>query len=150
MEKQKQIKIALIEDHEGVRVSLQNFFEYCNFSVVLLAANGRMAMEILRMQQALPDVCILDINMPEMDGFQTAKELAENYPLVRILVFSSLDNKKILAEMLDLGARGYVLKGAPAENLKTAVIRLHEGAYYFSESIRSAALDYLAGKRDSQ
>ena len=144
MEKEKQITISIIDDHSGLRVSLQNFLQYSNFKVVLEAANGQLAIESLQMLEVLPDICILDINMPVMDGYQTAKELAGRYPGIRILVFSSLDNKRSIREMLSLGVKGYVLKGSSPEKLKTAVIKLYEGGYYFSETIRNTALGYLA------
>nr|WP_315242540.1 response regulator transcription factor [uncultured Flavobacterium sp.] len=144
MEKEKQITISIIEDHSGLRVSLQNFLQYSNFKVVLEAANGQLAIESLQMLEVLPDICILDINMPVMDGYQTAKELAKRYPGIKILVFSSLDNKRSIREMLSLGVKGYVLKGSAAEKLKTAVIKLHQGGYYFSETISQTAVSYLA------
>lgn len=148
MENEKQITIALIDDHEGLRVSLKNFLEYSNFKVVLQAANGRQAIDSLQEMELLPDICILDINMPVMDGFQTAGALAEKYPTLKILVFSSLDNRKCIEEMLRLGARGYVLKGSSTEKLKKAVIKLHHGGYYFTETVSSTALSYLAEKRN--
>lgn len=144
MEKEKQITISIIEDHTGLRVSLQNFLQYNNFKVVHEAANGQLAIDSLQIQEVLPDICILDINMPVMDGYQTAKELAVRYPKIKILVFSSLDNKRSIEEMLSLGVRGYVLKGSAPEKLKTAVIKLYEGDYYFSETISKTALSYLA------
>lgn len=148
MEKENQIKIALIDDHEGLRISLQNFLEYSNFKVMLQAANGQEAIEGLQLQEVLPDICILDISMPVMDGYQTAKQMAERYPEIKILVFSSLDNKKSIIEMLRLGVQGYVLKGSAPEKLKKAVIKLDQGEYYFSETISKTALTYLAGNSD--
>lgn len=147
MEKEKQITIALIDDHEGLRISLQNFLEYSNFKVVLQAANGQEAIDSLKMKEVLPDICILDIRMPVMDGYQTAKLMADRYPKIKILVFSSLDNKKSIIEMLSLGARGYVMKGSAPEKLKKAVIKLDQGEYYFSETISKTALSYLAENR---
>lgn len=122
--------------------------EYSNFKVVLQAANGQEAIERLQMQEVLPDICILDISMPVMDGYQTAKQMAERYPEIKILVFSSLDNKKSIIEMLSLGVRGYVLKGSAPEKLKKAVIKLDQGESYFSETISKTALSYLAENND--
>nr|WP_199001438.1 response regulator transcription factor [Flavobacterium sp. ASV13] len=144
MDKENQITIALIDDHQGLRISLQNFLEYSNFKVVLQAANGQEAIEGLQMQEVLPQICILDISMPVMDGYQTAKLMAERYPEIKILVFSSLDNKKSIIEMLSLGVRGYVMKGSAPEKLKKAVMKLDQGEYYFSETISKTALSYLA------
>lgn len=144
MKNEKQITISIIEDHIGLRVSLENFLQYNNFKVVLQAANGQLAIESLKLQEILPDICILDINMPVMDGFQTAKALAVRYPKIKILVFSSLDNKRSIREMLSLGVKGYILKGTSPEKLKTAVIKLYEGGYYFSETISKTAESYLA------
>ena len=149
MEKEYQITIALIDDHEGLRISLQNFLEYCDFKVVMQADNGQTAIELLQNQDHLPDICILDISMPVMDGYQTAKELAERFPKIKVLVFSSHDQKKSIQEMLRLGVKGYFLKGSSPERLKDAVPKIYEGGYYFSETIRETALNYLAENRSN-
>lgn len=148
MEKENQIKIALIEDHQGLRKSLQKIFEACNFTVVMQADNGQAAIDSLEVQDLMPDICVLDINMPIMDGFQTAKEIAQKYPQIKILVLSSHDYKTSIREMLRLGVRGYVLKGSSPEKLKTAVLKLYEGGYYFSETVSKTALSYLAENRN--
>lgn len=150
MENDKLITIALIEDHEGLRISLQNFLEYSNFKVVLQKANGREAIDALESIEQLPQICILDINMPVMDGYQTAGLLSEKYPEIRVLVFTSLDNRKSIEEMLGLGVRGYIVKGSPPEKLKEAAVKLCQGGYFFSETVRSTALTYLAEKRNFQ
>lgn len=126
------------------------FLEYCDFKVVLQAENGQRAIELLQKQDQLPDICILDISMPIMDGYQTAKELAERFPKIKVLVFSSHDHKKSIEEMLRLGIKGYVLKGSSPERLKDAVPRLFEGSYYFSETIRETAMSYLAENRNNE
>lgn len=83
--------------------------------------------------------------MPEMDGFDTARELKQRYSQIKILVLSSLDHKKFITKMLDLGVKGYILKGYASEELKTAVMKLYKGGYYFSETVNSTAVSYLAG-----
>lgn len=148
MDKELQITIALVDDHAGLRVSLHNFLEHYGFSVVLQAANGLELIESLQVLDVLPDICILDVSMPVMDGFQTAAELAERYPQIKVLVFSTLDNKKSIVEMLKLGVKGYVLKGSSTENLRKAVKKLYEDSYYFSETISSTAYNYLAENRN--
>jgi len=143
MEKENQITIALIDDHQKLREAVARFFESCNFNVVVQAGHGEMGLNYLQMCEIVPDVCILDINMPVMDGFATAKELAKKYPHMKIVVFSSRDDGISVKEMLRLGAKGYLLKGSDPAEIKAAVLKIHKGEYYFSEEVNKVAQDYL-------
>lgn len=149
MEKQQQIRIGIIEDYPALRECLKKIFESCNFEVVILADNGKHALESLNALDTLPDICVLDINMPVMDGFETAKILAQVYPQIKILVHSSLDNTKSITAMLRLGVRGYILKGVNSTAIKKAVLKVYHGGYYFSETVSERALNYLEGMADS-
>lgn len=140
---EKQITIALIDDSKILQKLLKYSFKHYGFKIVLQANNGQAALKGLHRQEIKPDVCILDINMPVIDGFRTARELAKNHPHIKILIFNSPDNSTAVEEMLKFGARGYMVKGSALEKLQTAVVELYHGGYYFSETVRGAALNYL-------
>ena len=134
-------KVLVVDDASFMRMRMTKLLTENGYEVEE-AENGAEA--VAKYQDSKPDLVLMDITMPVMDGFQKAGELAEKYPGIRILVFSSLDNKRSITEMLSLGVKGYVLKGSAPEKLKTAVIKLHQGGYYFSETISKTALSYLA------
>lgn len=128
-------KVALADDHvllrKGLATLIDSFDEYC---VVLQADNG------LELQQGLdndnlPDLVLLDINMPKLDGFATAKWLKQTYPLINVLALSMYDNENSVIRMFKAGARGYILKDCEPEELKTALNSVMQKGYYYSELV---------------
>lgn len=105
------IRVALIDDHDLLRDGICKFLESFGFQTVFEAENGKVALDEMQKVEVLPDVCIVDINMPVMDGFETTKALNADYPNVKILAFSVNDDEKDVLKMLKNGAAGYILKG---------------------------------------
>ncbi|TGE27359.1 response regulator [Hymenobacter metallicola] len=113
-------RIILADDHtilrEGIRALL---VAESDFDVVGEAANGNQLLELLATTPA--DVVVLDITMPELDGFAALPLLLAQYPQVRVLVLSMLDHERYVAQALDLGALGYVLKNAAIAEIIHAI-----------------------------
>jgi two-component system invasion response regulator UvrY len=129
------IKIALVDDHVVLRKSLGILIEMLqDFEVVFEADNGRHLIEQIK-DKATPDIILLDITMPVMDGFETAKWLKQKYPKAKILALSMISNDLIVIRMLKNGARGYILKDCEPEELKTALHEIYEYGYYYNELI---------------
>ncbi|OQP65510.1 hypothetical protein A3860_17755 [Niastella vici] len=109
------IKIAVVDDHKGVRRSLKTLLEIKNFKVIIEADNGRSLLEQLNVSSEIPHLCILDVNMPEMNGFDTAKALKKDWQTIKIIGFSSdVDSKD---KMLMMGADAFLSKDCEAEEL---------------------------------
>jgi len=90
----KKIEIALADDHTIVRKGIKGIIEsYAEFDVTLDVSNGRQLIEALSIKRQLPDICVLDINMPEMNGYETAKKLKQLFPQIKILALSMYDNE---------------------------------------------------------
>jgi two-component system invasion response regulator UvrY len=126
------IKIAMADDHVLLRDALAvviNGFDHCK--VILLAANGR---ELLDQMQSdlLPDLVILDLNMPQMDGYETAKYLRIHYPQIYVLVLSMYDSEISLLRMLQAGARGFLKKDIHPGELKIAIQSVMATGYFYS------------------
>ena len=133
------IRVALIEDHSLLRDGLCKFLESFGFQTVFEAENGKVALDEMQKVEVLPDVCIVDINMPVMDGFETTKALNADYPNVKILAFSVNDDEKDVLKMLKNGAAGYILKGADPGELRKAIEVVYSGGKYFSAGISKIA-----------
>ncbi|HTF30752.1 MAG TPA: response regulator transcription factor, partial [Flavitalea sp.] len=97
---------------------LINSFE--NFAVLFEANNGNEIKSKLG-KHIIPDIVLLDVNMPDMDGYETAQWLHTNFPQVKVLALSMFSDENIIIRMLKLGAKGYILKNAEPEELKEAL-----------------------------
>ena len=127
--------ISIVDDHIPFRkgmIVLINLFK--DYQVLFEADNGRDLMEKIR-PELLPDIILLDIIMPEMDGFETARWLKESYPDIKILALSTMDSEAEIMRMIEYGAKGYILKDADGEELKSAFEKLIRGDLHFSENL---------------
>lgn len=127
------IKIALIDDHVILRKSLAVLIGmFKDFEIVMQADNGRDFINQLTPKQ-LPDIAVLDITMPVMDGVETARWLKQNHPQVKVLALSMLKNDLIIIRMLKNGAGGYILKDCEPAELRAALHNVYEKGYYYNE-----------------
>jgi len=129
------IKVALVDDHVLLRkglAALVNSFD--DFTVVFEADNGQDMLQKIKADD-LPDLVLLDINMPKMDGYASAQWLKQTYPLVKIMALSMYDNENAVIRMFKAGARGYILKDCEPPELKTALLSVMEKGYFYSELV---------------
>jgi len=143
MSGQKQISVAVIEDHDLLRDGLSEFLEHLGIHVSMKAKNGQVALEQMERAESLPDVCITDVNMPVLDGFGTAKAIRERFPELKVLGYSMNNEAEIIIEMLRSGANGYVIKGGSIDELKQAIETVHKEGVYLGQSSGKVLLDYL-------
>ncbi|HET9055832.1 MAG TPA: response regulator transcription factor [Chitinophagaceae bacterium] len=126
--------IALVDDHVLLRNGLTQLIKEMGYCVSLEANNGKDFIEKLN-PNSLPDIVLLDLNMPVMDGYETANWLKKNYPQIKILALSMNDNDIAIIRMLKIGARGYVLKDTDPSQLKLALDEILEKGFYYSEMV---------------
>lgn len=134
-----QTSVALVDDHvllrNGLASLVRSFGEY---SVLFEANNGKHFIDQLHQVQQLrsmPDVVLLDINMPEMDGYDTALWLKKHHPEVKVLALSMYDNENAIIRMFKAGAKGYILKDCDPQELRTALDSIVRKGYYYSEMV---------------
>jgi two-component system, NarL family, invasion response regulator UvrY len=135
--------IALADDHHLIRnalVELINKFD--GFKVIFDVANGQEFVEYLKFNDA-PDIALIDINMPEMNGFETTLYLAQNYPTIKTLALSIEDNEESIIHMLRCGAIGYLLKDTETLDFKAALEEVKSKGYYHSELVSNTLLKSL-------
>lgn len=134
----RKIQVTVTDDHILMRNALArliNSFE--GYTVLAEADNGKDLVAKIE-QHLIPDIVLLDVNMPEMDGFETTQWLHKNYPFIKVLVLSMLSDEKTIIKMFRLGAKGYLLKNTDAEELKMALDSIIDKNVYLS--------DYVSGK----
>lgn len=134
------LRLFLADDHEIVRFGLRNLLEsQFGWSVVGEAANGRDAVDaVLRLN---PDVTLLDISMPEVNGFDAARQILAAGSRTKILILSVHDTAEVLEQVLDSGARGYVLKSDAMRELVAAVDAVRSNKTFFTPKIAQSVLD---------
>lgn len=131
----KKITVAIADDHGLLRTALArlvNTFE--DYTVLFEASNGKELKAIV-LKHIIPDIVMLDVNMPEMDGYETAQWLNKNYPQIKILALSMLSDEKTIIKMFRLGAKGYLLKNTDPDELKKALNTLIDKNYYLSDYV---------------
>ena len=135
------ISIALVDDHTMFRKGLANILkEEEGFSVLLEADNGREFVGVITLQNLKPDIVLLDVHMPEMDGYDTALWVQENLPLAHVLVLSMNDDEEMVIKMLRSGAKGYVLKDATPAELCRAVRNIMANGFHLSKLVTGKLL----------
>jgi DNA-binding NarL/FixJ family response regulator len=129
------VKIALVDDHILFRRGLSkiiNSFE--DYKILFEANNGKDLTNMLSPQN-LPAIILLDITMPEMNGYETARWLLNNYPSIKVLALSMLNEEKAIIKMLKNGAKGYILKDSEPLELSRALKSLVEKGIYINDII---------------
>ena len=128
------VKIALADDHVLLRNGLANLLKDQDYDVIFEADNGAELLDKLKTRE-IPDIVLMDINMPKMDGYDTAQWLKKNYPDIKVLALSMYDDENAIIRMLKAGARGYILKDSDPAELKFAIHSLLTKGFYHSELV---------------
>ena len=138
-----QITIARADDHTLFRKGLCTLIElFPRYKVLFDVSNGKEFIEKIA-QFGPPQIALLDISMPEMDGFQTAALLKENYPEVKILALTTMDAESCIIKMIKHGARGYVMKYADPDELKLAFEEVMSIGYYYNDIITRKVMNAI-------
>jgi two-component system, NarL family, invasion response regulator UvrY len=129
------MKIAFADDQPIVREGIRSTIARHNYlSIIIEAKNGRELLDAIERAPELPDVCILDINMPVMNGFDTIEELKRRWPEMGVLVFTVFKNEWQLMRMMYYGANGYLLKSSGTDELCRAIVAVANNGLYYTDS----------------
>ena len=137
------IRVLLADDHSIVRAGLRRLVEDAGDMVVVAdAADGREA--IKKVQESLPDVAVIDLSMPGMDGLEVVGRLLSQYPKLPVLILTMHEEEQYVVRAIEAGAMGYVTKRSAAEQLLKAIRKVHGGGRYLSESASEALAARMA------
>jgi len=128
-------KVALVEDHTLLRKGLANLVDgFREYKVLFEVSNGQELINVIDPAN-LPDLVLMDVNMPEMDGYSTTSWLKRNYPDIMTLALSMYDTENAIIRMFKAGVRGYIMKYCNPADLKQALDALVQKGYYYSELV---------------
>lgn len=136
--------IVIVDDHALFRKGLAALINmFPNYKILFDAANGKDFISKLNPQQ-LPNIVLMDISMPEMDGYATTEWLTNNFPEIKVLALSTMDAETAIIKMIKSGAKGYVLKDAEPEELKLAFDEVMGRGYFYNELITRKVLQSVS------
>lgn len=128
-------KIGLVDDHQLFLKSLSFMLESFNsYNVVLEACNGKDLQEKIKGKKELPDIILVDVNMPVMDGVETTKWLSENYPQIKIIALSMNADDSTIIAMFKAGCCGYLLKDTHPNELEKALDEINKRGFYNADA----------------
>jgi len=126
--------IVLADDHIMLRNGLAALVKTQGYNVLYEAGNGKELIEQLDPDN-LPDIVLMDLNMPEMDGYETTKYLRSRHPTIKVLALSMYDHESAIIRILKCGAKGYILKDSDPDELKQAIEAVEKKGFYYSELV---------------
>ncbi|MDJ0631634.1 MAG: response regulator transcription factor [Xenococcaceae cyanobacterium MO_188.B29] len=133
------IRIFIVDDQTIIRHGLKSLLELQeDLTVVGDAGNGQEALEeiaSLQEKSQQPDVVLLDVRMPIMDGVATTQELTQNFPEIKVLILTTFDDDEYISQAMNYGAKGYLLKESPPEDLAMAIRVVNKGNTYMGSGL---------------
>jgi len=143
MKSPAKIKVAIADDHTLLRKALGKLIgSFENYEILFEVENGKEMKEKVS-NHIIPDIILLDVNMPEMDGYESVSWLYKNFPQIKVLALSMFSDELTIIKMLRLGAKGYILKNIDPEELKDALDSVMQKNFYLSEYISSKVISGL-------
>jgi DNA-binding NarL/FixJ family response regulator len=140
----KPINLAIADDHKIFRNGLKATLEDCaDLNLIIEASNGKEL--IGQLATRTPDVILMDIKMPEMDGMQTTALIHQNFKDIKVLALSMHNEDKYIVDMMKAGASGYLLKNAEPEEIIEAITTVHNKGFYFNEHLSVTLIKQLVG-----
>lgn len=137
--------VVIADDHVLIAKALASIIsDFTGYEVLYEVEHGQALIERFRQPRNIPDIVLLDISMPVMDGFETAKWLKQHHPAVLILALSMQDDELTLIRMIKAGAHGYLLKNAHPSELEKALGHLMEKGFYYSDWATSRVLHSIS------
>lgn len=141
---ENKIRIAIADDHNLFRKGIAALLSDFDFiGEVTEAANGKELIDTIAASEHLPEVILLDVNMPVMDGVEAQKRIRVLYPEIKIIILTMEDDEQFIVHLINEGVNGYLLKNANPDEMEKAIKKVVEHGFYFSENISELVLKSL-------
>jgi DNA-binding NarL/FixJ family response regulator len=140
------IRIVLADDHVLVRQGLKSLLEREHFQIMAEASDGQDAVRLIEAND--PDIAILDISMPTLNGIDAARGLSRSAPKTKVILLTQHEEEQYIHEALEAGVKGYVLKNQVANDLIQAIRQVCRGEFYLSPGISRAVMEAYRNKSE--
>jgi DNA-binding NarL/FixJ family response regulator len=149
MKSSPQVRIILADDHAMMREGLRAILEgELGYAVIAQAGNGRETVALVKEHR--PDLVIMDISMPDMNGIEATRQVIQELPGTKVIALSMHADKRFVGEMLGAGAAGYILKQGAMDELQLAIQTVLSGKTYISPDVAGTVIqDYVAMRREA-
>lgn len=144
----KSIKVAFAEDHTSVRegiIAVMNNDEL--IEVTIQAGNGKILLDKLLESETIPDVCLIDLNMPVMNGFELLKEIKSRWPDLPCIVLSAIIDEAYIINLLRMGANSFLNKSCTTAEIIMAVKQVHEHGHYYNDILNERIIENVVNIR---
>lgn len=149
MKNQIKPKVIIVDDHDMFRDGIKSMLILDEIAdVIAEASNGKQFLELLN--DYIPDVVLMDIDMPIMNGIEATQKAIEKYPELKVLVLTMFGEEKYYVEMIDAGAKGFVLKSSNKSELIKAIVDVSNGQSYFSNELLSKIIARIGKHKTSK
>jgi DNA-binding NarL/FixJ family response regulator len=143
------IRVAIADDHKIFRSGVINTLTpYENINVIFEAEDGEHLLQIMQEQQ--PDVILMDLKMPKMDGIQATVKVKEKYPQVKVIILTMYEDDNFIVHLVENGANAYLLKNSEPEEIYEAICTTFDKGFYFNENVNLALLKKVLHKNKQQ
>jgi DNA-binding NarL/FixJ family response regulator len=142
--------VVVVDDHNLLSQAIGGLVDaFDDFKVLYLCKNGQELIEALETLKNVPDIVLMDVNMPILNGIETTAYLKEHFPEVRVLALSIEEDEGIILKMLRAGAKGYLMKDVKKAELNEALLEVIKNGYYHSNTVAKILVDSLRHKESS-
>ncbi len=142
------VLLAILDDHTLFRYGLSKILgEFKEIRVIWHAGSGQ-EMKTLMSQKTKPQIILMDISMPDMDGYEATQWIKQKYPLTKILALTMIEDDLSVIKMLQCGASGYMVKESRPQDLLEAIVIIHEKGYYINELVTGKLIRTLRKEND--
>lgn len=143
-----EIKIGLVDDHHLIRKGIRSLLgNLNNYEVVLEASNGKEMIQQLETAEMLPEIILIDVNMPVMGGVEAVKIVTDKFPDIKMIALSVSDDVKTIKEMIGAGAKAYLFKDSSPELFLNVLVQVKENGFFYDKVVIESLM--LANKPPS-
>ncbi len=148
MSAKEKINICVVDDQQLFRQGLISLLkENKQFNILFEAGNGQELFDTLKTKSTLPDVILLDIEMPVLDGVETTIRLKTKYPEIKIIILTMHDEEEMIVHLIEKGAHGFLPKNEDIEHVVDAIYAVHQNGYFFNDRISKAMVKGLLNSK---
>jgi len=142
--------VVVVDDHILLSQAIGGLVEaFDKFTVLYTCKNGQELIDKFQNPKNIPDVVLMDVNMPIMNGIEATSHLYSNFPQVKVLALSIEENEDIILKMLRAGAKGYLMKDVKKSELQSALLEVIQKGFYHTNTVAKVLVDALSGKANS-